>query len=68
MKAYPLAITLAETIPDVFNRDGKSRNGPRYQRGGDGESGIYPENRIEALSGERKRTWFQKGSATRRAW
>lgn len=62
-EAYSLAITLAETIPDVFNRDVKIlATDLDTNVVATGRAGIYPENRIEALSGERKRTWFQKGS------
>lgn len=62
-EAYSIAMTLAETIPGVFEKDIKilatdlDTNVVATGRGG-----IYPENRIEALDRERKAKWFQKGS------
>jgi len=62
-EAYSLAITLAETIPDVFSRDVKIlATDLDTNVVATGRAGVYPENRIEALSTERKRNWFQRGS------
>jgi len=62
-EAYSLAITLAETIPDVFSRDVKIlATDLDTNVVATGRAGVYPENRIEALSPERKRNWFQRGS------
>lgn len=61
-EAYSLAITLAETIPDVFNKNVKIlATDLDTNVVATGRAGIYPENRIDALSTERKRQWFQRG-------
>ncbi len=61
-EAYSLAITLAETIPDVFNKDVKILATDLDTNViATGRNGVYPENRIDALSTERKRKWFQRG-------
>ena len=62
-EAYSLAITLAETIPDVFNKNVKILATDLDTNViNTGHNGVYPENRIDALSGERKKKWFQRGS------
>jgi len=62
-EAYSLAITLAESIPDVFSRDVKIlATDLDTNVVATGRTGVYPENRIETVSPERKRHWFQRGS------
>ena len=62
-EAYSIAMTLAETIPDVFNKNVKilatdlDTNVVATGRGG-----VYPENRIESLDRDRKSKWFSRGS------
>lgn len=61
-EAYSIAITLAETIPDVFSRNVKIlATDLDTNVVATGRAGVYPENRIEALSPERKKKWFQRG-------
>lgn len=64
-EAYSIAITLAETIPDVFSRNVKIlATDLDTNVVATGRAGVYPENRIEAIEAERKRKWFQRGSGT----
>lgn len=59
---YSLAMTLAESIPDVFNKNVKIlATDLDTNVVATASAGVYPENRIEALSRERKEKWFARG-------
>ncbi len=62
-EAYSLAITLAETIPDIFKQDIKIlATDLDTNVVATGRAGVYPENRVEALSTQRKKAWFRRGA------
>lgn len=60
---YSIAITLAETIPDVFNKNVKIlATDLDTNVVATGRAGIYPENRIEGVSQDRVKKWFVQGA------
>lgn len=62
---YSIAMTLAESIPDCFNKNVKIlATDLDTNVVAKAASGIYADNRIEGLPRERVNKWFTKGSGT----
>lgn len=62
---YSLAITLAEIIPNVFDRDVKIlATDLDTNVVATAAAGVYPENRIESIDRERRNKWFSRGTGT----
>lgn len=62
---YSLAITLAENIPNVFERDVRIlATDLDTNVVATAATGVYPENRIESIDRERKAKWFARGTGS----